>query len=198
MLKFLSATIIVMSTLVAKADDMPATPSHSLMADALVSTGASAEIPAQDRIYDALIGSWNVRAYDAQSDGSRQETEGEWHFAYALEGRAVQDVWIAPVRTQRSASTPRTFNRYGTTVRFYEPATRTWRLVWINPVSGALQTLVGRTTADGIVQEGADADGTRIRWCFRELTAHSFHWTGERSTDGGRTWHLDAEFFGRR
>src|SRR5262245_35680263 len=117
MLKFLSATIILMSTLIAEADDMPAT-ARSLMPDALISAGASAEIPARDRIYDALIGSWDVRAIDAKPDGSRQETEGEWHFAYALEGRAVQDVWIAPARKQRSASTPKTFNRFGTTVRF--------------------------------------------------------------------------------
>lgn len=168
------------------------------MSEALVSAQASAEIPREDRIYDALIGSWRVRASDVRLDGSRHEAEGEWHFAYALEGRAVQDVWILPSRDQRTAGTPKPFNRYGTTVRFYEPASRTWRIVWINPVSGALQALVGRATADGIVHEGQDSDGAQMRWRFRRLDGNSFHWIGERSSDGGKTWRLDAEFFGKR
>jgi hypothetical protein len=139
-----------------------------------------------------------VRAVDILPDGSRHESQGEWHFAYVLEGRAVQDVWIAPARKHRDASTPKTSNRYGTTVRFYEPASRTWRMVWVNPVSGTLQTLVGRGTSDGIVQEGTDSDLARIRWSFHRLDGHSFHWTGERSTDQGKTWELRAEFFGVR
>jgi uncharacterized protein len=198
MLKLLPSVALATYSLSSTASDTTATASRAVIADVLVSADAAAEIPAQDRIYEPLIGSWRVRAVDMQPDGTRHESEGEWHFAHALEGRAVQDVWIAPARDRRSASSPKTFNRYGTTVRFYEPASRTWRIVWINPVSGAMQTLVGRASADGIVHEGTDSDGSRIRWTFRELTAHSFHWTGERSTDGGRTWQLSAEFFGRR
>jgi hypothetical protein len=168
------------------------------MADALASTTASIEIPPHDRIYDRLIGSWNVRVFDVLPNGSRHENTGEWHFAYALEGRAVQDVWIVPTRKERTARMPKAFNRYGTTVRFYEPASRTWRMVWINPVSGTQQTLVGRATPKGILHEGTDSESAQIRWTFRELSEHTFHWTGERSVDGGRTWELQAEFFGRR
>jgi uncharacterized protein len=196
--KALMYSALATGSVSAMANDVPASPPRRLMPDALVSAGPSSEIPAQDRIYDPLIGSWSVRAVDIQSDGLRHESEGEWHFAYVLEGRAVQDVWIAPMRKLRSPNMPKTSNRYGTTVRFYEPGSRTWRLVWVNPVANSLQTLVGHGTADGIVQEGTDSEGDRIRWSFRELTSHSFHWIGEVSTDGGRTWTVGAEFFGRR
>jgi uncharacterized protein len=193
----LFTTAMTLCSLQCVASERPALPSTATMAEALTSTEASAEIPPQDRIYDTLIGSWNVRVFDVLPDGSRHESEGEWHVAYALEGRAVQDVWIVPTRKRRTASTPKAFNRYGTTVRSYEPASRTWRMVWINPVSGALQTLVGRATPDGIVHEGTDS-GSQIRWSFRGLSDDSFHWTGERSSDGGKTWRLEAEFFGVR
>lgn len=175
-----------------------AQPAGEAMADALVAGRASAEIPAEDRIYDGLIGSWNVRAFDVLPDGSRRETEGEWHFAWVLEGRAAQDVWISPPRGARTSETSREFNRYGSTLRYYLPRSRTWRVIWNNPVSGAMDVLEGRSTAKGIVQEGRSADGSQIRWIFHRVDERSFHWTGERSRDGGTTWQLEAEFFGVR
>src|SRR4051812_8763384 len=43
----------------------------------------------------------------------------EAHFAWVLEGRAVQDVWIMPRRGQRSG--PRPLDTYGTTLRLWDP-----------------------------------------------------------------------------
>lgn len=42
------------------------------------------------------------------------------------------------------------------------------------------------------------ADGSLMRWSFVDTTPDSFTWRGELSTDGGATWRLEAEFFGRR
>jgi hypothetical protein len=33
-----------------------------------------------------------------------------------------------------------------------------------------------------------------VRWSFTEITPDSFRWTGERSRDDGKTWHLQADF----
>jgi hypothetical protein len=41
------------------------------------------------------------------------------------------------------------------------------------------------------------ARGT-VRWSFTEITPDSFRWTGERSRDDGKTWHLQADFRARR
>jgi len=48
------------------------------------------------------------------------------------------------------------------------------------------------------VQEGKDDQGNPTRWSFTEITPDSFHWTGERSLDGGATWQKQAEFFAKR
>jgi hypothetical protein len=105
-------------------------------------------------------------------------------------------VWIVPARSDRSRPIgPR--NLYGTTLRVYDPSEDAWNVTWINPPNGAFTRLVGRREGDRIVQVGDDRDG-RNRWIFAEITPDSLRWTGEVSTDGGRTWRLLAEFALRR
>jgi hypothetical protein len=40
--------------------------------------------------------------------------------------------------------------------------------------------------------------GSRSRWRFTKITARSFHWLGEASTDDGASWRLLVEVFARR
>lgn len=134
-------------------------------------------------------------AVDYLDDGSKRENTGEWHFAYVLEGRAVQDVWILPRRAQRNSNTPKEFNRCGTSIRSFHPIERKWEVTWINPVSGARDLLIARREGGDIVQEGRDPDGSLNRWVFTEIEPDSARWYGESSTDGGRSWKLGAEFF---
>ncbi len=165
---------------------------------ALLASGPSPELATEDRLYDWLIGSWDARVVDYAPDGSKKENTGEWHFAYILEGRAIQDVWISPPRSQRDSTIPRTNNRYGTTIRFFHPDKRQWHITWINPVSGSINLLIARRDGGDIVQEGGDAEGIIIRWVFTDIESNSARWYGERSMDGGRTWKLESEFFLKR
>jgi uncharacterized protein YggL (DUF469 family) len=60
------------------------------------------------------------------------------------------------------------------------------------PGTGEFASLVGRLTADEIIQEGATMDGSSLqRWTFSEIAGGSFRWCGEASTDGGATWVLE-------
>lgn len=165
-------------------------------ADALVSQSRSPEIAAQEDVYAKLLGVWDVEARDRTESGTFQVTHGEWLFARTLEGRAVQDVWIAPTRANRRTAT-RLANRYGTSVRTFDPRTRSWQVTWFNPVSGAFDVLQTRMDRERIVQEGTQSDGRRIRWIFQVITDKTFHWTGEGQLPDG-SWRLEAEFFGRR
>jgi hypothetical protein len=165
-------------------------------AEALVSQTRSSEISAHEDVYAKLLGAWDVEARDRTENGTFQVTHGEWFFARTLEGRAVQDVWIAPTRANRRTAAPGT-NRYGTSVRTFDPRTRTWQVTWFNPVTGAFNVLQTRMEGEHIVQEGALDDGRRIRWIFQEITDRTFHWTGEGQLPDG-SWRLEAEFFGRR
>ena len=168
---------------------------NSFMENALHADGPSTELAKEDRLYDWLIGSWTARVVDYPGDGSKKENSGEWHFGYVLEGRAIQDVWISPPRSNRNADTPKSGNRYGTSIRAFHPTEKRWHVTWINPVSGALNLLVARRDGNDIVQEGRDDDGNLMRWVFTEIKKNSARWYGERSFDGGKTWKLEAEFF---
>ena len=175
-----------------------ATQSSGFLA-ALLSQGPPEDRKGAKGFYDDLIGSWDAEVVDHLPDGSDRRQSAEIHFAWVLEGRAIQDVWIAPARPARQATSPKAAgNRYGTTLRVYDPAIDAWRITWINPVTGAENRLVGRREGEQIIQSGADAEGRPIRWVFVEIRAGSFHWRGERSEDGGRSWICDTEFFARR
>jgi uncharacterized protein len=165
------------------------------MLDALRAPGPSPELLPDERLYDWLIGSWNVRVVDYLEDGTKRESSGEWHFGYVLEGRAIQDVWISPPRVHRSPDTPKECNRYGTSIRFFHPGRRCWELTWINPVSGARDVLVARRQRNDIVQEGRDQHGNLERWVFTDIGESSARWYGESSKDRGRSWTIGAEFF---
>src|SRR3954466_8550016 len=96
-------------------------------------------------------------------EGGVKITSAEVHFAWALDGKAVQDVWITPSRRDRAAGVHATPEMYGTTVRVFDPKRESWPVVWLDPVSGRRIELEGRRQGDDIVQVGT-ADGWPIRW----------------------------------
>jgi hypothetical protein len=177
-----------------------ATAGNRKFLSSLTASGPDPEHAAEMTLYDPLIGDWDADVLDYDSDGTVTKNKGEWHFDWVLEGRAIQDVWIVPPRSSRKLPlADRTANnRYGTSIRVYDPATRAWNVTWINPVTGSFNRLAGRVEGGNIVQEGHDGDGAIIRWTFSDITSSSFHWRGEVSADGGKTWRLGAEFFGHR
>jgi len=165
----------------------------------LASPGRSAEIPESMDVYGWLVGSWELDVIRYRTvDLSAQRIKGEAHFGWALEGRAVQDVWIMPRRAERSAADDRTNNMFGTTLRVWDPAIQAWRITWINPVTGHREEQIGRRSGADIIQIGARADGTPTRWRFTEIGPDSFHWLGEALQPDGTTWRLEGEFRARR
>ena len=163
---------------------------------ALVAKHRSPEIEAHEDVYAGLLGAWDVQVRNRADDGTFEVIAGEWYFARTLEGRAVQDVWIAPTRASRRGGVARA-NLYGTSVRAFDPQTRRWLVTWINPATGAFAVLNTRKAGERLVQEGELSDGHSIRWIFQEITDTTFHWTGETQLPDG-CWRLDAELFGRR
>jgi hypothetical protein len=151
-------------------------------------------------MYAQLIGDWDAEVVDHLPGGISRRLSAEMHFAWVLEGRAIQDLWIAPARRDRLKSAPPSVdgNRYGTTLRVYDPDLDAWRVTFWNPVTRVETRLVGRRVESQIVQTGTDADGRLIRWVFVELDSDRFHWRGEHSVDDGHTWTTETEYFARR
>ena len=164
---------------------------------ALSASGRSPEIPESLDVYGWLIGSWELDVIHYRVDVTERHLKAEAHFGWVLEGRAVQDVWIMPPRTQRTIDQDKSSNMYGTTLRVWDPLIQAWRVTWINPVTGR-DELIGRWHGNDVVQVGAHADGTPIRWTFTEITPESFHWIGEALQSDAKTWKIEGEFHARR
>ena len=152
----------------------------------LVSAGPAADRADKMSLYGWLIGDWRFDATVHKDDGTTHQGEGEIHFAWTLDGRAIQDVWILPGIF------------YGSTLRVYDPAIDAWHILWSDPQRQVYTRQTGRAQGKDIVQIGQADNGVPLRWRFTEITPDSFRWLGERSLDNGATWQSQADFRARR
>jgi hypothetical protein len=138
------------------------------------------------QIFDQLVGTWDTDYTFYAADGTTSRRSGEVLFGWIIDGRALQDVWIShPMDAERDL---------GTTVRFYDAKTATWRVVWVHPASGVITTLNGGAVGDRIVLRGQGNDGSLLRWSFNDIQANSFLWRGEASYNSGESWRLTGEY----
>ena len=168
--------------------------------DALVQN-LHADAPAPDRaqqmmLYGQFLGSWDGTLRYVDAEGARHETTAEVHFGWVLEGRAVQDVWIAPSRKGRKAG--ERLLMHGSTFRVYDPQNDNWQITWIDPVKQVVNRMTGRKVGDEIIQEYSMDDGKRCQWLFTDITPDSFHWINRVSADDGTNWDIRGEFFLKR
>jgi len=165
-----------------------------MIAESLISPRPHPDIPASDRIFAPFIGSWDLRVtWYATGEIVRQE-DGEWHFAWVLEGRAVQDVWIVP-RRERRATAPDLYE-YGTSVRFYDHALGAWRSTWIGPMHGMIRSFVARHIGGTVVLDTDPGQGDPMRWEFSDVTHDTFVWRNWLNRDG--RWMLQQDFMATR
>jgi hypothetical protein len=99
-------------------------------------------------LYGRLIGAWDIDwvAFDEAGEAIERR-RGEWHFAWVLGGRGVQDViWTVGAPPEQD----------GTTLRCWDAQLGAWRVVFMSPGDREFVTLVGRPEGDRIVQEVID------------------------------------------
>jgi hypothetical protein len=154
-----------------------------------------------EALYDGLIGHWHGSAYAFLPDGRAREHYWQISFERALEGRAIQDVWITPPRSGPHVGKGERWgpfdNQYGITIRVFDATLGAWRVTWIDPCAGYRAELIGRRRGDEIFQEGSGSDGARLRWIFSDLCADCFCWRAEISRDGTH-WHKAIELRAHR
>jgi len=173
----------------------------SVLASVLLADAPAPDLAAKLGLYGWLIGSWDADVVVHSPEDVHHRGEGEIHFAWALQGRAVQDVWMIPRLKDRRTDAPIlpiAGNWYGTTLRVYDPAMDAWRIYWIDPATNAFFVQIGRLRGVDIVQEGMMESGWASRWRFTEIAPRSFHWLGEVSVDKGASWRLLVEVLARR
>ena len=151
----------------------------------LAAPGRALEIPESADAYGWLVGDWelDVLHYWGTNVASRG-IKGEVHAHWVLEGRAVQDVWIMPRRSDRIPELDKRMNMYGTTLRLWDATIEGWHIIWANPAGDHYETQIGRRCGNDVVQIGNRLDNTSTRWTFTEITPASFHWRGEAQEAG--------------
>lgn len=172
-------------------------PPNSMIA-ALAASKPDLKLADKLRLFGQFVGGWDVSIVYYPLDEPERRLEGEWHFGWVLEGRVIQDVWIARRRSLRRVPDDSAPTEYGTTVRFYDPTIEAWRSTWIGPVRGVVMPFIGRPVGDEIVLEGSFEPGVDTRWIFSQITAETFHWRAVESRDGWATHRLQQVMDARR
>jgi len=142
--------------------------------------------------FDRLVGTWDAEFSFQRHDGTIYHKKGELHFGWVMDGIAIQDLWIGYPSEGQSE------RNIGTTFRFFDTKQKLWRIVFINPRFNYMVFAQGKREGDRIVFHGGDTDGLPLRWTFSEITSDSFHWQGEKSDDGGKTWKIEEDHHMKR
>jgi hypothetical protein len=146
------------------------------------------------RLFGRFVGDWEIFAPETGGrDRPAGPVTGEAHFAWALGGTAVVDVW-GPLEPARRRLIPA-----GTTVRFYDPRIRAWRSTWLSPNQHEVRTFIGRAQGREIRLEERGGTGPKERWIFFDIRSRSFRWRAERRARPGGPWKVIEEYWiGRR
>jgi hypothetical protein len=162
------------------------------MINVLASREPHPSLGEEAQTFDRFVGTWDAEFISYRDGGKVYQRKGELHFGWVLDGRAVQDLWIAyPTADHKE-------REIGTTIRFFDTSLKQWRIVFILPEYNYMVTAQGGREGDRIVLRGVDSNGLPIRWTFSEITHDTFHWQGQRSHDDGKTWKLEEDHHMKR
>lgn len=165
----------------------------SPLLDTFAAPGPDPALADRLALFGRFVGTWQLEVTNFAPDGTATTVPGEWHFGWALGGRAVADVWICPPRAADGSSP----GEHGLSVRFPDADADTWRSTWVGPARGVVWPFVARPVDGRIVLDGHH-DGVTRRWSFSDITESTFRWRNEESTDGGATWRLVQTFSANR
>lgn len=172
------------------------TPAGDGLAGALHAAGPGGEHADKLMLFGQFVGSWRATWSPVGAGREPTSLHGEVHFGWILDGRAIQDIWIVPIRREWTQSEP-SVGFYGTTIRFYDPSLDAWRSTWIDLPNGRVRRFIGRPVENEIVLL-SDEEVPQLRWRFCDITHDSFRWRAEISRDSGFTWTVHQDMHLRR
>jgi hypothetical protein len=163
------------------------------MVRAIEARGPHPSLADPAKIFDRLVGRWDVEYTDFSKDGKVTHRSGEFVVGWVMDGRVMQDFWIV------HPSGTRTDREVYTELRYYDPKSATWPMTFIDPEHASVARFAGgAVSGDRIVFDTRDFAGTDTRWSLNEILSDSFVWREEESLDGGKTWRLLAEHHMKR
>ena len=177
----------------ANAGDTPASDPRPDMVTALEALGPHPSMGDQAKVFGRLVGTWDVEYTDFSKDRKVIHRSGELIVGWVMDGRAIQDLWIVdPSGTRKE-------REVYTDVRYFDPKSRTWPAIFIDPEHASLARFTGGPAADDrIVLDTPDLGEKDTRWSFNDIRPDSVVFRDEASGDGGKTWRLQSEYHMRR
>jgi hypothetical protein len=156
---------------------------------ALEATSPNPSLGDQAQILGRIVGTWDVEYTDFARDGKAIHRTGEFIVSWVMDGRALQDLWIVdPSGTRKE-------REVYTDLHWFDPKSRTWRATFFDPEHGSVAKFTGGPVGnDRYVLETQDLGSPQTRWSFNDIRPDSFVWRDEASSDGGKTWRLQAEY----
>jgi hypothetical protein len=166
----------------------PASDPRLDMVTALQAMGPHPSLGAEAKVFGRFVGSWDAEYTEFSKDGKATHSRGEVIDGWVMDGRAIQDLFII----YPSAAHKGRF--IGTTLRYFDPKSGTWRVTFIDPENDSVARFTGGAVGDDrIVLHSQDTDGRETRWSFNDIRPDSFVFRDEVSGDGGKTWRLREE-----
>jgi hypothetical protein len=151
----------------------------ALLGEVLVSETPRDSAREHLKMFEPIIGRWNLIVTNYSDDGKETVRDGEWTFAWALDGRAVVDVWMSPARATRVRDDP---GECGISIRFWDPSINAVRSTWIGPGRGWVIPFIGRQTEHEFIIESVSHNPLR-RWIFSDVKPTGFAWRAEETAD---------------
>ena len=148
--------------------------------DLLHAGGPAADRAAAMMLYGQFVGAWEGELSLPGDGGPSRRLPARVAFGWVLQGRAVQDVWVAPAGDGPLPAG----GMYGTTLRVYEPEHDRWAITWIDPARQESRRMEGRRRGDDIVQTTPEPDGGRTEWVFTDIERDAFTWRARRIAPG--------------
>jgi hypothetical protein len=135
--------------------------------------------------YDALLGVWHFRFQNRIANGTFNPAfTGHWSFEKKPGGMLIEDRWRPD-----DPSVPMGVGTY--TYRAFDPEKKRWQMVGTRATGG--EWALGLTWSDGRERFAIQHYGPAImRIRYFAIDKDHFFWRADRTTDGGKTWLLDA------
>jgi hypothetical protein len=176
-----------------KAGDAAANDPRLDMVAALEALGPHPSLGDQAQVFGRLVGTWDVEYTDFSKDGRVTHRSGELIVGWVMDGRVIQDLWIV------NPSGARTEREVYADVRYFDPKSGTWPAIFIDPEHASVARFTGGAVGDDrIVLDTQDFADQSTRWSINDIRPNSFIWREEESSDGGKTWRLQAEHHMKR
>ncbi len=133
-----------------------------------------------------LVGTWDCTTKMHMSmdpkDTTWMESKGEVTYKYILDGAFLETTYEQMMMGQKFA---------GAGWEGYDRETKKWQMTWGDNMSARMSLYTGIHTKDSAVYTGQDimmGQTMLSRISTHHQTAESFDWSGESSSDGGKTW----------